>query len=112
MQLSIKYAKMQNRQGLRFKRSFMKKGLTVNKPSVIQYLTSVTPPERLCASSVFHNAEEAGEAVGETTQNRAVPGGGRASPSRASSSTDGSLLETPEAPIPGGGRPVQSGGGT
>lgn len=75
-------------------------------------LTSVPPPQRLRASSVFDHAEEAGEAVGEAVQDRAVPGGGGASPGRASSSAEGSLLEAPQAPVPGGGTAVQSGGGS
>lgn len=74
-------------------------------------LTNVTPPEGLCAPGVFHHTEEAGQAIGEPTQDRAVPGGGGASPCRASPTTDGSLLEAPQAAVPGGGTPIQSGSG-
>lgn len=54
--------------------------------------TSIDPPERLCASGVFHHTEEAGQAVGETAEDRAVSGGGGASPGGAPTPTHGSLL--------------------
>lgn len=72
--------------------------------------TSIGPPEGLCATRVFHHAEEAGQAVGETAEDGAVPGGGGAGPGGASPPTHGPLLKAPKAAVPGGG-PIQSGRG-
>lgn len=73
-------------------------------------LTSITPPKWLCAPVVLDHTEEAREAISEATQDGAVSGGGGASPGWTSSSSNGSLLEAPQAAISGGRRAVQSGG--
>lgn len=43
-------------------------------------LTSVAPPQRLGASRVFDDAEEAGQSVSESAEDRAVSGGGGPGP--------------------------------
>lgn len=62
---------------------------------------------------MFHHAEEAGQAVGDAAQDGTVSGGGGAGPGRAPAPAPahGSLLQAPQAAVPGGGGPIQPGRG-